>query len=127
MSVNNFDVLKELSKRNKKIKAFLFNDNLKRVNTGSHGWGDVTVAIDTQTAGELMAGTGAVGVVLGYDVNEFRELKAAMEAGELAARGEIDDLRQRLEDATGEIAHLKDTRQKPYDQIEVLRARAEKA
>ena len=38
---------------------------------------------------------------------------------------ERDDLQKRLEDATGEIAHLKDTRQDPFDQIEVLRAELE--
>ena len=79
--VNNFDVLKELSKRNKKIKAFFFNDNLKRVNAGKNGWGDVTVAVDTQTATEIMVeSTGMVGMVLVYDINEFRELAAELEA-----------------------------------------------
>ena len=39
-----------------------------------------------------------------------------------ALRSELSDANKRLEDATGEIDHLKDTRQDPFDQIEVMRS-----
>jgi predicted nucleic acid-binding Zn-ribbon protein len=40
---------------------------------------------------------------------------------------ERDDLQKRLEDANGEIEHLRDTRQDPFDTIEVLRSRVDGA
>lgn len=81
--VNSFDVLKELSRQNKTIRAFFFNDNLKRINAGKGGWGDVTVAtvaIDSATAQQLMAGNNLVGMVLVYDIHEFLALTEEMEA-----------------------------------------------
>lgn len=52
---NVFDVFKEMRKQNiQSLKAFGSN-NIKRINAGKKGWGDVSIAIDTATAIQLMS------------------------------------------------------------------------
>lgn len=58
---------------------------------------------------------------------QTRPIEDALLARAEAAERELSDTQKRLEDAIGEIKHLKDTRQKPWDEIECQRARADKA
>lgn len=83
MTVNNFDVLKELCKRSNNVHAYP-KDNITNINAGKKGWGSITIAISTGDAqkllNETMAKTHDVGFYLiVWDIAEFDKLKAEME------------------------------------------------
>ena len=46
--------LDNISKRNGHIRAYPINHNLKRMNIGANGWGEVVIAVDNQIVRQLM-------------------------------------------------------------------------
>lgn len=53
MTISSFDILRAMSEGNMDIRAFPF-DNIKSVNRGKRGWGQVVIAIDDRTAEQLL-------------------------------------------------------------------------
>jgi hypothetical protein len=78
MSVNNFDVLKEMSKRNMDIKMFP-RDNLREAKReGKQTW--VKIAVDDETVLRLFRNDKLVFALLIADGEQFSTLKAELEA-----------------------------------------------
>lgn len=75
MEVNAFDVLKTMSLRNMKIKAFHASTNLKSANSGKSGWGSITLAVDNQTIMDLLNNTPLICMLIVADGNEFDIVK----------------------------------------------------
>ena len=46
--------LDNISKRNGHIRAYPISHNLKRMNIGANGWGEVVIAVDNQIIRQLM-------------------------------------------------------------------------
>lgn len=46
--------LDNISKRNGDIRAYPISHNLKRMNIGANGWGEVVIAVDNQMIRQLM-------------------------------------------------------------------------
>ncbi len=81
MSINNFDVIKRMCEQDLDIKSFT-GGNVTHIRTGKDGWGRLEIAIDNATASSLMSEQRLNVMLLAFDVNEFKALKAEMEKGE---------------------------------------------
>ena len=77
--MNNFDVLKEMSIRNMKIKMFP-RDNVTQVWDGKKG-GTIQMKVDPETAQLLMTDQPMIFGLLVADAEQFNALKIELEAG----------------------------------------------
>lgn len=77
MKINNFDVLKTMAERNMKIKSFPAS-NVTNISAGKE-YGRVTILIDNETAGKLMASDPIVFSLIVADPVQFDEVKKELE------------------------------------------------
>lgn len=76
--VNNFDVLKEMGKRNLDIRGFPLMANLKSANMNGKN-GVVTMLVDPNTVRDLLIEKKLVGMLIVADAEQFDSLKSEME------------------------------------------------
>ena len=74
---NNFDVLREMSLRDKKIKGFP-GSNITNISNGKSR-ALVTIEVDHETAAALMAGARIGFYLLVWDIAQFDALKKELE------------------------------------------------
>ena len=80
MKANSFDILKTMGERNLDIRGFSIADNLKRVQSGKQ-WGEVVIAVNNQTAQELMIGDKKLlGMLIVADREQFDQIKKELES-----------------------------------------------
>jgi hypothetical protein len=79
MSVNNFDVLKEMGNRNLDIRGFPLFQNLERANFGKKN-GHITITVNPETVKDIMLKKPLVGMLIVADKEQFDALKAELEA-----------------------------------------------
>jgi hypothetical protein len=87
-----FEVLKEMGDRGmSELKSFPL-DNVKQINTGKDGWGQVTIAIDNETASKLMTGYPLIFSLVIADGETFRQVKEELEDEKAAEDAEWDEV-----------------------------------
>jgi hypothetical protein len=78
MKVSNFDVLKEMGKRNLDIRGFPLFDNLKSADIrGSNGM--ITLLVNPETVKDILVRKPLVGMLVIADADQFNLVKAELE------------------------------------------------
>jgi hypothetical protein len=83
MEVDNFDVLKKMCEQDqegKYTKAYAGNTNFMDAQTGKDGWGYVKMAVDNKTIFDIGQNNNLLMMLMVYDLDEFKRVKAEMEA-----------------------------------------------
>ena len=81
MTVDNFQVLSRMCERDQTgefQRAYIAPDNFIEAKTGKQGWGFVKMAVDNKTIIELFTEKKTAMVLMIYDVDEFKRVKAEM-------------------------------------------------
>jgi hypothetical protein len=87
--VNNFDVLKEMSKRGLFTIKMYPEDNIQDVNRGKGGWGSIKIAVDTPTAATILNGIiqdndkMPMVFLMVVDREDFQKVKTEMESNKV--------------------------------------------
>lgn len=87
-TVNNFDVLKEMSLRGMPTIKMFPGDNIQDVRIGSKGWGSVKMAVDNASAQQILNNSmfsfsnnpGPLVMLLVVDKQDFERVKQEMES-----------------------------------------------